>query len=153
LVLAVIALVGDLDEDVAITLGQQPLGRVRHRAPDRRIIVEPLVLAEIEVADDGDHPELVGAGEDRLEAAEIVWAQRTIRAERVVVPGLILGVTLRAASLQIDREAEKSVAAPLGHRVDEFTRVAVRIPAFGVRVDPHLAGRRVQVVEDPLDHA
>ena len=64
-VAAVIALVGDLDEDVAIALSQQPVGRIRHRAPDRRLVVEPLVLAEIEVADDGDHAELVGAIEDR----------------------------------------------------------------------------------------
>ncbi len=62
--------------------------------PHRVIAFEPLVLAEIEVADDRHHTELVVTVENPLEAAQVIRAQAAVRVKSAVVPELLLRVAL-----------------------------------------------------------
>src|SRR5262249_13807006 len=64
--------------------------------------------------------------------------------------GLVLAVALWVAPLQVQREGEQAVLAPAGHGRQEFARVALGVPFFGVRVGPQAPRFRVEVVEDAL---
>src|SRR5690606_21056762 len=69
-----------------------------------------------------------------------------------VVPGLILRIALRAASLEVDRKGKQAMLPPLGHGLDEFICISLWVPRFRIRVCPQTAGALVQVVEDTLHH-
>ena len=67
--------------------------------------------------------------------------------------GWALRIALRAAALEVDREGQQAVPAPLRHGRHELARVAVRVPGARVRVGPPATRLGVQVVEDALHHA
>ncbi len=138
---------------IAVFAVEEPVGRVFNCPADGGFVFEDLVLAEVEVADDGDHAELVGAVEDAFEAGHEIGEESTIGGYAGGVPGLGFGVTFGAAALEIDGEGEKSVFAPEGHGGEELVDVSVGVPFLGVGVGPFRDGLRVFVVEDPLDHA
>jgi hypothetical protein len=69
------------------------------------------------------------------------------------VPGLLLGIALRAAALEIDRKADYAVRQPSGHGSDKLVGIALGVPYARVGVGPALNGLWVAVVEDTLDHA
>ena len=45
---------------------------------DGGLVFQPLVLAEIKIAEDNDHAEFVGLVDDAFEPAEIIRAQRAV---------------------------------------------------------------------------
>ena len=112
-----------------------------------------MVLAEVEVADDGDHAELVGSVEDAFEAGHEVGKKGAIGGDGGGLPGLGFGVAFGAAALEIDGEGEDAVFAPEGHGGEELVHVAVGVPFFGVGIGPPGDGSGILVVEDALDHA
>ncbi len=65
----------DFDEDVAIVLIEEPVGGIDDCVADGGFILEHLILTEVEVADDGDHAELVGAIKNTLEAGHEIREQ------------------------------------------------------------------------------
>ena len=71
-VVANVALVVDLNEEIAVPLVGQPVERVVHAAFHRGLVLESLVLAEVVDADDRDHAKVVGLVEDRFESVHIV---------------------------------------------------------------------------------
>jgi len=89
-VLAIVHLVGDLDEDVGVGLLAEPVGGVLGGAEDGVFVAESLVLAEVEDPQDGGHAESVGGVEDPLQAGEVIAAQLAVGLEGGVVPGLVL---------------------------------------------------------------
>ena len=96
-------LVGDLDDHIAVAAGHDPCGGVLHRGDDGGLVGQALVLAEIEVPEDHDHPELIGALDDPAHARGVVGPQTSVGLEGGVVPGLFARVALRAAALEVDR--------------------------------------------------
>ena len=77
-VVADIALVVDLDQDVAVAVVEQPvhaLSTARTTAASSR---QSLVLAEVEDAEDHDHAELVGPVEDLRQAGHVVGPKRAV---------------------------------------------------------------------------
>ncbi len=144
--------VGDLHQHVPAAALQQPVRRVSSGAQDGLLVLQALILAEVEVAHNGGHAQLVRPVQDAAQAAHVVLPQAAVRPERGVMPGLFPAVGARVAPLQVDGEAEQPVLSPLWHGCDELRRVALRIP-WAVGVVPHGACLRVQVVEDPLHHA
>ena len=148
-----VALVVDLDDRVAVAAVEQPGHRVLDTAPDRRLVVQPLVLPEVEQADDRDHAELVHPVEDRLEPGHVGWPQVAVGGEGGVDPGLQPAVALRRPALQVQRQRQQPVPPVLGQHLDELARVALRLPGAGVRVSPAIARVRVEVIERRLDHA
>ena len=60
----VVALVADLQENVAISLVEQPVCGVRDSVFQRIFILEALVLPKVEATDDGHHAELVSSIEN-----------------------------------------------------------------------------------------
>jgi hypothetical protein len=146
-----IDLVGDLDDHIGITVGHDPCGGVRHGGDQGGLVGQALILAEIEVTQDHDHPELVGAVDDTSHARGVVGPQASIRLEGGVVPGLLAGVALRAAALEIDGEGEQPRASPAGHGGDELASITLGIER-AIGIIEHRPGRRVQVVERALHH-
>jgi hypothetical protein len=73
-----VAFVVHLDEDVAVTALMNPVGREVGGANNRGLVAQALVLAEVEVTQDHDHPEFVRAIQDAFEARHIIRAQGTI---------------------------------------------------------------------------
>ncbi len=57
-----IALVVDLDQDVAPAMLEQPLGRIIHRPDHCRLVFQTFVLPKVEVAEDDRHAEFVRWG-------------------------------------------------------------------------------------------
>ena len=73
-----VAFVVHLDHDVAVAPIEDPIHRVVHGAQDRGLIGQPVVLAEVEDAEDRDHPQLVGPVEDAFEPRHVVGPQRSV---------------------------------------------------------------------------
>src|SRR5439155_19665186 len=69
---------------------------------------------------------------------------------RGVMPRLVAGIAARVAALQVDRECQQSVAAPLRHGGDELVGVPLAVPALRIRIRPLAARLGVEVVEDAL---
>ena len=67
-----------------------------------------MVLAEVEVADDGGHAELVGAVEDAFEAGHEIGEEGAIGGDAGGLPGLGFGVTFGAAALEVEGEGEEA---------------------------------------------
>jgi hypothetical protein len=145
-----VALVGDLEDHVAHAAAEEPARDLLDSADDRRLIPEPLVLPEVEQAEDHHHAELVGAVENPNEPLPVGRLQAAVGRERRAVPGLGPGVALGAPPLQAHREPEQPVGTPLGHGGDEFLGIALRIPAAGVGVCSSRSRPRIGVVEDAL---
>jgi hypothetical protein len=120
-------LVRDLDHHIAVVAGHDPCGGVLHRGDDGGLVGQAPILAEIEVAEDHDHPELIGALDDPAHARGIVGPQTSIGLEGGVVPGLFARVALGAAALEIDASGEQACAAPAGHGGDELVRIALGV--------------------------
>ena len=70
------------------------------RGDDGGLVAQALVLAEIETAQDHDHPELVGPLDDAAHPGGVVGPQTPVGLEGGVVPGLLAGVALRTAALE-----------------------------------------------------
>src|SRR4051812_21249303 len=96
---------------------------------DRAFIAQTILLSEIKETQDRNHPQLVGAIENLLEAQEVCRARRAIWKKSGVVPRLnVLAVAVRAAALQIDGERNQPRLAPGRHGSDKFRSIALRIP-------------------------
>ena len=151
-IIADVALVVDLDDDVLPAAVEEPVHRAIHGAEDGGLVGQPFILSKIEDAEDDDHAEVVRAVEDALEPREVIGTQRAVGVEGGVVPRLGLRVALRRAALKIDRETVQPVPPPCGHRLDELAGVSFRIPLTGVRVGPVGRRGRIQIIEDALHH-
>ena len=77
-VLAVVDLVANLDKNVGVALGQQPVGGGLGRTDHGMLVGQPLVLAEVEVAQDRDHTQIVSPVQDAREPRQVVVAQRAL---------------------------------------------------------------------------
>jgi hypothetical protein len=67
------------------------------------------------------------------------------------VPGLLAGVALRTAALEIDGHGEQASTPPAGHGGDELAGVALGIEGT-VRIGEQRSRRGIEVVEHALDH-
>src|SRR6516165_1699812 len=124
MVVANVAFVVDLDKDIAIASVEKPIDRIVQAAFDRFLVLETLILAEIEKPQDNDRAQLVRPVKDAFQAAHVVGTQTAVCFERGVVPGLLAGVTLGVAALQIQGHAKQTVPPPGRHGSDELACVA-----------------------------
>src|SRR5687767_13065750 len=108
-IVADIALVVHLHEDVRPSAFYQPARGFIGRTKDSCLILNAFVLAEVKVADDRNHAEFVGAIEDSSEAPRVIGAQRAIHFERGIVPRLLTRIAFRGSTLEINRERQESV--------------------------------------------
>jgi hypothetical protein len=146
-------LIVDLDQYVAVAAVKDPSRDIVGRVSDSGFVLQPLVLPEVEVAQDHDHSELVGLVENAFQTHHKVGTERTIRLDGGILPGLVAArIALWRAALEIDGECKQTVPAPLRHGRDEFTRIALGIPLVRVGIYPVLDRGRIPVVEDALDH-
>src|SRR6266545_2377708 len=152
-VVADVAFVVDLDEDVAITPLEEPIERVVHAALDRCLVLEPLILTEVKEPQNDDHAEFVRLVENALQPVHVVGTQTAVLPERGVVPGLLGGVALRTAALEVQGHAQQPVLPPGRHGRDELAGVALGVPLLRVGVRPQLHRLRIEVVENRLHHA
>jgi hypothetical protein len=70
-------------------IGREPPGT----SGRRRFVYHSLILAEVEVAQDGDHAELVGAVQDPDESLHVGGPEIAFRIDGGVLPRLSLGVS------------------------------------------------------------
>jgi hypothetical protein len=125
-----VALVVHLDQDAAVAPVEPPVDRLVQGAEHGRLALQPLVLAEVEDAQDHGHPQLVGPVEDAAQPVHVIRPQLALCGDRRVVPGLAApGVPLGAAALQVDGEGEQPVPPPLGHGGEELAGVPLGVPA------------------------
>src|SRR5690348_13961431 len=120
-----VALVIDLNQDVAPTVVEYPTSGVIGGAQYGRLVLQPLVLAKIEIAKNDHHPELVGPVHNTLQAGRVVRAQGAVLFESRVVPRLCAHVTSRRTTLQVDGKGEQPVPPPFGHCGNELASVAL----------------------------
>ena len=100
-----------------------PAGDVDHPGPDRPLVLEGLVLALVEAAEDHHQTVPVAGLDDAPHAGEIRLAQRSIRCERRVDGPFVPG----PAALQADREGADAVRAIIGQVRQETVRVCLRV--------------------------
>ena len=108
-----VALVVDLDQDILKTTVEYEVRCRVDRPQDRPFIGQSLVLALIEVANDDRQAVRVGGYDDLPHALGIRRSQRTSAGERGVFPRLVARVALRAAALEVDCDRQQAVATIL----------------------------------------
>ena len=138
-----VALIVDFDHDVSPSVFENPMSGIVHRANNGGLIKNAFVLAKIKIAKDDDHAVPVSGVYDPRQTGHESGPEGAIRGDGGVDPWLRPGVSLRRASLEIDREGQQSVCSPRRHGRQELVRVAFRVPASCVRIGP--VGDRVRV--------
>src|ERR1019366_5528238 len=139
-----VGLVVDLHQYVPAVQGFEELDAIYDCPPEVGIVScygHAPVLAEIEEADDDDHPVAVGSGNYVLEAFGVSGLEVAFGIEPTVIVGLsiIVGLSAEAvitvggsAALEIHGKGHQSGAAPLGQCGDELPGVALRVPFSGI---------------------
>ena len=67
-----VALVVDLHENVPVASFEEPVRHRVHRTLHRSLVLEAFILAEVEVAEDDHHPQLVRPVEHLLQPGEVI---------------------------------------------------------------------------------
>lgn len=93
-VVALVALVVDFDKHISPAMVEEPVRGIFGGPHHGGLVAQPLVLAEVEIADDDDHAEFVCAVEDMLQPRGVVWTQRAVCGECRVAPRLFLRVAI-----------------------------------------------------------
>lgn len=145
-----VALIVDLHQHVAVAAVEQPSGGIGDSAAHGGLILYPAVLTKIEIADNRNHPQFVGAREHACQAGRVGRPQITLRIDGRILPRLTLRVPLRASALQVDGKGQDAVPPPFRKGRDELANVAVRIPFPRVRIGPARTGCGIEIVEDGL---
>src|SRR5690606_35019459 len=150
MVIANVAFIIYLDDNVAISFVENPLRRVLDGLDYCSFITEALILSKIEISENDDHAEFVRATNDPIESVHVGRPQGSIRCKRRIVPRLGSTVPVRATPLQVECKCQETVFPPDIHGLDEFVCVAVRIPFASIGISPLPARNWIQVVENSL---
>jgi hypothetical protein len=84
---------------------------------------------------------------------QIIRAKGAVGFEGGVVPGLVFGIALGRAALEVDGEGDQAGFAVEGEGGEKLVGVAVGVEILAVGIFPKGARRRIEVVEGGLHEA
>src|ERR1041385_5240247 len=119
---------------MGVAFGKKPVGGIVGGFKDGIVGFEAILLPEIEKAEHRRHSQFVGFVENLFNTSHVVGAELAIVGEGGIVPGLLPGIALRTAALEVDGEGNEAGFAVEGKRGEELVGVAVgvEIPAVGI---------------------